>query len=211
MRYPAVFAFAILGLAAGPALVRAEEPKTAPPKKDEAPKAPEFTLKDPDGKERKLSEFADKWVVLEWTNYDCPYVKKHYKPGAMQALQAKYVAKGVVWLSICSSAPGKQGHKSPADWKKAIAEQKSKPTAVLIDETGQVGKQYRARNTPEIRIISPTREIVYAGAIDDNKNADADPAVAKNYVSTVLDEVLAGKASPVAATEPYGCTIKYAN
>jgi hypothetical protein len=197
-----VLAVAMVGLCAGSMTARAEDPKPeAPP---EAPKAADFTVKDVDGKERKLSEFADKWVVLEWTNYTCPYVKKHYDPGAMQALQTKYVGKGVVWLSICSSGPGLPGNMSPADWKKAIEEKKAKPTAVLLDESGAVGRQYEAKRTPEVRIISPTRTIVYSGAIDDNKDAGADPTKSKNYISTVLDAVLAGKASPIAKTDSYG-------
>ena len=193
------FAMAVLGLCVASTTARAEDPKP-----EEAPKAGDFTLKDVDGKERKLSEFADKWVVLEWTNYSCPYVKKFYTPGVMQALQAKYTEKGVVWLSICSSAPGLQGNLSPEDWKKAIAERKAKPTALLIDESGTVGRQYEAKRTPEIRIISPTRSIVYTGPVDDNKDAAADPTKSKSYVSTVLDDVLAGKPSPVAKVDAYG-------
>jgi peroxiredoxin len=211
-RFEKVVALAALSLVAAPFVGAANaDDKPREGAKQEAPKAPDFTLKDVDGKDRKLSEFADKWVVLEWTNYDCPYVKKHYRPGAMQALQARYTGKGVVWLSICSSAPGKQGNKTPADWKKAIADSRAKPTTVLIDDAGTVGRLYGARRTPEFRIISPKREIVYSGAIDDVKDADSDPAKAKNFVALVLDDVLAGKPSPVAATEPYGCSVKYVN
>jgi len=175
-----------------------------------AVKAPDFTLKDLDGKDRKLSDFAGSWVVLEWTNYSCPFVKKQYDPKAMQTLQKKYAEKKVVWLSICSSAEGKQGYLSPEDWKKAMAANGAAPTAMLLDADGTVGHLYDARTTPDMRVIDPKGNLVYKGAIDDNPSAQADPLKSTNYVAQVLDAVLAGKPAPVAETKPYGCGVKYA-
>ena len=198
----------------------AGETKPADPAKPDAPKAgegdtkpaalkaPDFTLKDIDGKDRKLSDFAGKWVVLEWTNYACPYVKKQYDPKAMQAVQKTCADKGVVWLSICSSAEGKQGHLSPEGWKKAIADYAALPTAMLLDADGTVGRLYDARTTPDMRIIDPKGTVVYKGAIDDNPSAKADPLTSTNYVVQVLDAVLAGKPAPISETKPYGCGVK---
>ena len=167
-------------------------------------KAPEFTLKDLDGKDRKLSEFAGKTIVLEWTNYSCPFVKKHYGVDAMQALQRTYCAKGVIWLSICSSAEGKEGYQKPEDWKKAVAELKAAPTAVLLDADGTVGRLYGARVTPEMKVIDAKGNVAYSGAIDDDPTKKGEPAKAKNYVALVLDALLAGKESPVVETKAYG-------
>ncbi len=178
--------------------------------KPAAVKAPEFTLKDLDGKDRKLSDFAGKWVVLEWTNYACPFVKKQYEPKAMQALQKTYTAKDVVWLSICSSADGKQGYMAPDAWKKAMSDAGAVPTAMLLDADGTVGHLYDARTTPDMRVIDPKGNLVYKGAIDDNPSAQADPLKSTNYVAQVLDAVLAGKPAPVSETKPYGCGVKYA-
>jgi hypothetical protein len=213
MKARTAFAFAALaGLWAPAVETRAEDGAAAPApgEKKEVPKAPDFALRDLDGKERRLSEFEGKWVVLEWTNYACPYVKKHYRPGVMQGLQTTYLGKGVVWLSICSSAPGKQGHMAPADWKRAVAEAKAKPTAVLLDESGQVGRLYGAKRTPEVRILAPDRTLAYSGAVDDAPDATSDPRRSRSYVVGVLDAVLAGKPAPYARVEPYGCTVKYA-
>jgi peroxiredoxin len=181
------------------------DPKAAPPAKPEPVKAPDFTLKDLDGKERKLSEFLGKVVVLEWTNYSCPFVKKHYGPGAMQALQKTYTEKGVVWLSICSSAEGKQGFQKTEDWKKAVAEAKASPTALLPDADGTVGHLYGARTTPDMRIVDAKGFLAYSGAIDDDPSMKSDPAKAKvNYVAQALDAMLAGKEPPTAETKAYG-------
>ena len=174
-------------------------------KKEEPKQAPDFTLKDLDGKERKLSEFKDKWVVLEWTNYSCPFVKKHYANGNMQALQKKYVDKGVVWLSICSSAKGKEGYIETAEeWKKAAAERKVAATAILPDPDGTVGHLYGARTTPAMWVIDTKGRIVYSGAIDDTPSPMADPTKAKNYVAEVLDAALAGKEPTTPSTKSYG-------
>lgn len=174
--------------------------------------APDFTLKDCSGNEVSLTDYKGKVVVLEWVNHGCPFVVKHYASGNMQKLQADATAKGVVWLSICSSAPGKQGHKSPADALKACQEKQTAATAYLLDESGEVGKKYGAKVTPELYIINADGVLVYHGAIDDKKSTDpADIAGAKNFVAAALDEVLAGKPVSTPVTEAYGCSVKYAN
>jgi len=155
-------------------------------------------------------------VVLEWTNYGCPFVKKHYKtvpgateadpatPGNMPSLQKAYTAKGVVWLSICSSAPGKEGHMTPEAWKAAVTERMAAPTAVLLDGDGKVGKLYGAKKTPTVFIVDPKGMIAYTGAVDDTPSPRADPATAKCYVSETLDALLAGKEPLLRETEAYG-------
>lgn len=174
--------------------------------------APAFTLPSCESKSVSLSDFKGKVVVLEWTNYSCPFVVKHYGTGNMQKLQADATAKGVVWLSICSSAPGKQGHAAPADALKACAEKKSASTAFLIDESGDTGRAYGAKRTPEMYVINADGLVVYHGAIDDKKSADpADVATAKNHVAAAIAETLAGKPVSTPETEAYGCSIKYAN
>ena len=174
------------------------------------PPAPEFTLADVQGETHKLSDFKGKIVVLEWTNYDCPFVKKHYGSGNMQKLQEKYTAKNVVWLSICSSAPGKQGHFTPDTWGKKIAERKAQATAVLLDADGKVGRAYGARTTPHMFIVAADGTLAYKGAIDDKPSWN--PATlkdAKNYVVAALDALLAGESVAVDETKPYGCSVKY--
>lgn len=175
---------------------------------EEAPnpdKAPEFKLKDLDGKERTLKEFEGKIVVLEWVNHGCPYVKKHYEPGNMQGLQKKYTAKDVIWLSICSSAEGKQGWMKPEEWKAFNKKAECVPTAVLLDPMGVVGKLYGAKTTPNFCIINAKGIRVYDGAIDDKRSAKSeDIKDAKCYVAEVLDALLAGKESPIRRTDSYG-------
>ncbi len=173
----------------------------------------DFTLKDVNGTAHKLSDFRGKWVVLEWVNYDCPFVKKHYNATHenMQTLQKTYTGKNVVWLSICSSAPGKQGHMTAASGKQRYKDVGSNATALLLDADGKVGRAMGARTTPDMRIISPKGVLVYTGAIDDKASArPEDIPGAKNYVKLVLDAVLAGQKAPVAQTQPYGCSVKYA-
>lgn len=172
--------------------------------------APEFTLTDSNGQSHKLSDFKGKFVVLEWLNHGCPFVVKHYESGNMQNLQKEYTGKDVVWLSIVSSAPGKQGHMSPEETNRAKAEKGSAATAVLLDEDGTVGKLYDAKVTPELYVINPAGVLVYAGAIDDKKSTDpADVAGAKNYVKQALDEAMAGKPVSEPSTTAYGCSVKY--
>ena len=174
--------------------------------------APDFTLADSTGKSHKLSDFKGKFVVLEWLNHGCPFVVKHYGSGNMQKLQKEYTGKDVVWLSIVSSAPGKQGHMSPEDTSKAKEEKGSAATAVLLDEDGKVGRLYNAKVTPELYVINPEGVLVYMGAIDSVKSVDAaDIAGAKNYVMQALDEALAGKEVSEPVTTAYGCSVKYAD
>lgn len=172
--------------------------------------APDFTLSDTQGVAHRLADFAGKPVVLEWTNPDCPFVKKHYGAKNMQALQAKYVAQGVVWLSICSSAPGKQGHYGAEEWNRIRVDQGSAATALLLDPDGQAGLAYGAKTTPHLFAIDAAGTLVYDGAIDDKPSADAaDIPGARSYLAEALDAVLAGAAVPVAKTTPYGCSVKY--
>ena len=172
--------------------------------------APDFTLTDSNGKSHNLSDFKGKFVVLEWLNHGCPFVVKHYGSGNMQKLQKEYTGKDVVWLSIASSAPGKQGHMSPEETNKTKEEKGSAASAVLLDEDGTVGRLYDAKVTPELYVIDPEGVLIYMGAIDDKKSVDAaDVAGAKNYVKQALDEAMAGKAVSEPVTAAYGCGIKY--
>jgi len=177
---------------------------------DEA--APAFTLKDVDGKERSLADYKGKTVVLEWTNDGCPFVKKHYGSGNMQALQKRWTEKGVVWLTINTSAEGKQGHLSPAAAKALMAEQKAAPTAYLFDGDGKVGKLYKAQTTPHMYVIDGEGTLRYMGAIDDKATVDlSDVPKAKNYVEAALAELAEGKPVTTKATRAYGCSVKYAD
>ncbi len=173
--------------------------------------APAFSLKDQDGKTRTLSEFKGKTVVLEWTNEGCPYVKKHYSSGSMQALQKSATADGVVWLTIISSGPGLQGYKTADQAKTWRTTAGAGSTAVLLDPTGAVGKAYGAKTTPDMRIIDKNGQLVFQGGIDDNVSTNpADVKTANNYVRAALADIKAGKAVAVKAAKPYGCSIKYA-
>lgn len=173
--------------------------------------APDFTLKDAEGKEHGLAEFKGKFVILEWVNFGCPFVKKHYGSGNMQGLQAEYTGKGVIWLSICSSAPGKQGYFEGEALKKEVAEHQSHATFYLSDAEGKVGRMYGAKTTPHMYAIDPAGTLVYAGGIDDIPSADIeDLAKAKNYVRLALDAALAGQPISSATAQPYGCSVKYA-
>ncbi|MFZ0711018.1 MAG: thioredoxin family protein [Terrimicrobiaceae bacterium] len=172
--------------------------------------APNFTLKDLSGQSHELSDFKGKYVVLEWVNFGCPFVKKHYGSKNMQKLQKEFVDKGVVWLSICSSAPGKQGNETPDAAKSGLAEFGSAATAYLDDEDGTVGKLYQAKTTPDMFVVNPEGVLIYAGAIDDKPTPDPSTvAGANNYVRAALEEATAGKAVSVPSTKPYGCSVKY--
>ncbi|MCX7818444.1 MAG: thioredoxin family protein [Kiritimatiellae bacterium] len=173
-------------------------------------KAPDFTVKDTSGKTHSLADFKGKYVVLEWTNPQCPFVKKWYSGGAMQALQRELTAEGVVWISVNSAAPGKQGHMTAAEWDRRAAEEKSAATARVIDESGELGRAYGAKTTPHMFVIGPDGNVIYAGAIDSKASADpSDIAGATNYVKQAIAEAKAGKAVSVPQTKPYGCSVKY--
>lgn len=172
--------------------------------------APDFTVNDTAGKPVKLSDYRGKHVVLEWTNPECPFVRKHYDSANMQGLQKQYGTKDVVWLSVNSTNRNHSEFKTGAQMAAWMQAQGGAPKAVLIDDTSATGKAYSARTTPQMFVIDPAGKIVYAGAIDDKRSANpADVKTAKNFVRAALDEALAGKPVSVASTSPYGCSVKY--
>lgn len=172
--------------------------------------APDFKVKDATGKEHTLKGHAGHWTVLEWYNKDCPYVKKHYESGNMQKIQKGYTGKGAHWLTVISSAQGKQGYLAPTDAVSNFKSAGAGNTAVLIDEDGAMGKAYGAKTTPHMYVIDPKGKLVYAGAIDDNDSSSPDViAKSKNYVAAALDAGMAGKAVEVSSSKPYGCSVKY--
>jgi len=169
-----------------------------------------MTVTDSNGVQHNLSDFAGQKVVLEWTNEGCPYVAKHYSTNNMQKTQASAEADGAVWLSVISSAPGKQGYKTGAEanaWKDA---QGAEVTAIVLDPEGSMGKTFAAKTTPHMYIIDEAQTLVYQGAIDDNRSANpATVAGATNYVLAAMDDLKAGNAVAVSDTAPYGCSVKY--
>jgi peroxiredoxin len=187
-------------LAACPAYAAAKVGKTAP----------DFTATSESGRTVKLSQYKGKPVVLEWTNPGCPFVKKFYDSGAMQKLQADTRAKGVVWLSVNSSAKDNQGHVDEKSAKTVVREIKSLADEYLLDSAGTIGHLYGAKSTPHMFVIDKTGKLVYAGAIDDKPTADPkDIAKAHNYVTAAVDEILAEKPVTVRTTQAYGCNVKY--
>ena len=173
--------------------------------------APAFTATDNRGQSHSLSDFKGKWVVLEWHNEGCPYVRKHYGSGNMQKLQKEWTARGVVWLSVISSAPGKQGHQTAEQSQAYQAQQNGSPTAVLLDPEGTVGQLYAAKTTPHMFVIDPNGVLVYDGAIDDRPTTDlADVEGATNYVVAALKAGMAGQTVTTPVSRPYGCSVKYA-
>ena len=172
--------------------------------------APDFSVSDSKGKTQTVSQYKGKYVVLEWFNPECPFVKKHYGSGNMQKLQEEFTGKGVVWLSIDSSAPGLEGNLTAEQAEKKIAEWKTKQTALLLDPDGKAGRSYGAKNTPHMFIINPEGKIIYAGAIDSKASPNAaDIASSTNYVKVALEESLASKPVSTSSTKPYGCSVKY--
>ena len=172
--------------------------------------APDFELKGADGKTYKLSDFKGKTVVLEAVNFGCPFVKKFYKSGKMQELQAQAKKDGVVWLSICASAKGKQGYMEAAQINKKLEKFKATPTAYLIDAEGKTGRAYDMKTTPHMYVISAEGKLVYQGAIDSKSSANPkDIPSATNYVKQALTELAAGKAISQPKTRSYGCSVKY--
>jgi alkyl hydroperoxide reductase subunit AhpC len=174
--------------------------------------APGFTAVDSIGKQQKLSDYKGKYVVLEWHNQGCPYTKKHYDSGNMQRLQKEWTGKGVIWLTVISSAPGKQGFVTPQQENDYVKKMNAVPTAVLMDPAGTLGRLYDAKTTPQMFIIDPKGTLVYQGAIDDKPTSDvSDIPRSKNYVNIALTEIMAGKPVSEPATRPYGCSVKYGN
>jgi|SRR5579872_3406872 len=172
--------------------------------------APDFTAVDSNGHTVKLSDYKGKFVVLEWHNNGCPYTKKHYTSGNMQKLQAAWTAKGVVWFTIISSAPGAQGYVTAGEENDYMKQVNAKPTAALLDPDGDLGHLYGAKTTPHMFIIDPKGTLIYNGAIDSTSSSDpADIGSSTNYVNAALTEALAGKAVSNPATNPYGCSVKY--
>ena len=173
-------------------------------------KSPDFTLTDTNGQKHSLADYKGKFVVLEWFNPDCPFVKKHYDSGNIPGLQKQYTAKGVVWLSIDSSAAGEEGNYPPQGLNKFMTDKGAAPTAVFADNDGKVGHLYGAQTTPHMFVIAPDGSLIYQGAIDDTPGADiADLKTAKNYVSAVLEAAMNGKPVAVSTTKSYGCSVKY--
>jgi peroxiredoxin len=172
--------------------------------------APEFTATDSHGQTETLAQFRGKYVVLEWHNQGCPYTRKHYVSGNMQALQKEWTAKGVVWFTVISSAPGQQGYITPTEENAYLARMHAVPTAVLMDSAGKVGRLYNARTTPQMIVIDPSGTLIYDGAIDNRPTPDVeDIKGADNYVSDALTEAMAGKPVGTPFTRPYGCGVKY--
>jgi peroxiredoxin len=173
-------------------------------------KAPDFTAKAADGSEVKLSDYAGKMVVLEWFNKDCPFVRKHYDSANMQTLQKEYAAKDVIWLTVNSSAEGKQGYETAEAALKTVETEDAAPAHVLLDSEGTLGKLYDAKTTPHMFVIDKEGTLVYAGAIDDTPSVKPeDVKTAKNYVRAALDAIAAGEKVAEASTKAYGCGVKY--
>ncbi len=194
---------ALLSLAASTALFAADSPAVGT-------NAPDFSLTDSKGKTQSVSQYKGKYVVLEWFNPECPFVKKHYGSGNMQKLQAEFTRKGVVWLTVDSSAPGLEGYLTADQANAKMAEWKTKQTALVLDPDGKAGRSYGAKNTPHMFVINPEGKIVYEGAIDSKATPNpSDIANSTNYVKVALDESIAGKAVSTANTKPYGCSVKY--
>src|SRR5207245_7771522 len=172
--------------------------------------APDFSAPDANGKTQSLSQYKGKYVVLEWFNPECPFVKKHYGSDNMQKLQKEYTAKGVVWLTIDSNASGTEGNLTPDQAEKIASSWKTQQTALLLDPDGKVGRAYGAKNTPNMVIINPEGKIAYEGAIDSKATPNpADIPSSTNYVKAALDQSLAGKSISTPQTKPYGCSVKY--
>jgi peroxiredoxin len=172
--------------------------------------APTFTLADTHGNQHSLAEYQGKWVILEWLNYECPFVRKHYNAQNMQNLQEEYADLGVVWLSVVSSAPGKQGYHEPDEMNSISAELGNNARAVLLDPEGTVGRAYGAKTTPQMYVIDPGGVLLYNGAIDDKPSARPESLDgATNYLVQAMAEAMAGQPVSQPTTQPYGCSVKY--
>ena len=174
--------------------------------------APEFTALASNGKTFRLSDYHGKYVVLEWHNNGCPYVGKHYRSGNMQRLQKQWTSQGVIWFTILSSAPGRQGYVTASEENDYLTKMQAAPTAALLDPSGEIGHLYDAKTSPQMVVINPKGIMIYSGAIDDKPTTDLqDVADATNYVSLALEESMAGKQVQTPTTRPYGCSVKYAD
>lgn len=172
--------------------------------------APDFTVIDVDGKTHSLKDFKGKIVVLEWTNHECPFVRKHYLSTNIPNLQKKYTKKDVVWLTVISSAPGKQGHLSADGAKEIVDKRQASPTTVILDKDGTLGKLYDAKATPHMYVIDKEGTLVYQGAIDSIRSADpSDIPKATNYIEQTLEALLNDKDIKLQETKAYGCSVKY--
>jgi peroxiredoxin len=172
--------------------------------------APNWTGTDTNGVEHALSDFKGKTVIMEWTNHDCPYVKKHYDSGNMQSLQKEATDNGAVWVSIASSAEGKQGHVTAETGNQVMTDVGSNATAKILDASGEIGKMYDAKTTPHMFVVDPEGTLVYAGAIDSDPSFKQDGiADATNYVKAAWEAVVAGEPVEVVSTQAYGCSVKY--
>jgi hypothetical protein len=174
--------------------------------------APTFAGKDSQGKTESLGQYRGKYVVLEWTNRSCPFTKKHYDSGNMQALQQQWTGKGVVWLTVLSSSPSHadDGYLTAGEENAYLEKVHAHPTAAILDPGGEIGRLYSAKTTPHMFVIDPEGKLIYAGAIDDKATTNTgDVKGAKNYVSAALTEAMAGQPVQVASTRPYGCSVKY--
>jgi hypothetical protein len=172
--------------------------------------APDFTATDSNGRTQRLADYRGKYVVLEWHNQGCPYTRKHYDSGNMQRLQKKWTQKGVVWLTVISSAPGTQGYVTGPQENDYLKLMYAMPTAVLLDPAGNLGHLYAAKTTPHMYIVDPKGTLIYNGAIDDHPTPDpTDIPNSKNYVSLALSQAMGGQPVADASTRPYGCSVKY--
>jgi AhpC/TSA family len=172
--------------------------------------APEFQATDSHGQMHKLSDYRGKFVVLEWHNNGCPYTRKHYESGNMERLQKEWTARGVIWFTVISSAPGEQGYVTAQQENDYLTRMNASPTAALLDPRGDVGRLYRAKTTPHMFVINPAGLLIYDGAIDNKPTTDqGDIVTAKNYVSEALEEAMAGKPVSIPTSRPYGCSVKY--
>jgi hypothetical protein len=204
MKRPTLYlVLAALALCTAPLLIAAAKVGEA---------APAFTATASDGKTYRLADYRGKYVVLEWHNNGCPYVGKHYHSGNMQRLQKQWTARGVIWFTILSSAPGKQGYVTSNEENDFLAKEQAAPTAALLDPTGEIGHRYDAKTSPQMVVINPQGVVIYDGAIDNKPTTDlADVPGATNYVTLALEQSMAGRAVATPATRPYGCSVKYSD
>ena len=207
-RLPLLITSALLSLASVAPLASSSALERAGPAVGKP--APDFTGTDSNGRTVRLADLHGKTVVLEWSNHDCPFVRKHYGSGNMQALQKEATAQGVVWLTVLSSAPGTQGNVTPAEANELTTRRGAAPSAVILDPSTTIAHAYAARTTPHMFVIDRDGILRYMGGIDDKPTTDvADVKTAKNYVRLALTALNSGAAVTEAVTRPYGCSVKY--